>query len=262
MTQKLIKMSNNKFGFTFWLSWIFWFAASFVIAAISWTGLLTWMFGPLRGFELTLTWSVAVFGSWFILITPFMRKKEQIWKRLNQDEERAADAWLTGLGIFIGLAIASCVGWNFYFRSSGDTGFSWLKAVITTWLILLLPFLVVMYRCADQIFKDAVIRQGEAPAHFRTAFLEKSKRVLSEKISQKLRAAPAVLEGGYVVTAILKEGRRIPHVFIHQGKEMLGVYDRVVIDFEAKDIENVEIVEVNNLPAYEESKWLRLDGRA
>src|SRR5437773_125999 len=108
---------QDRYGFLFWLKWILWFAGSFIISAIFWTLLIKGIFHEIKGPELTLTWAVSVFGSWFILVIPFMRKKEQIWKRLNSDQEKAVDAWLLGMGVLIGLLIASSFGWSFVFRS-------------------------------------------------------------------------------------------------------------------------------------------------
>src|SRR3989338_3231027 len=161
----------DRFGFRFWLSWILWFAASFIGAAILWTFILTSVFGRIQGSELTLTWAVAVFGSWFILLIPFIRKKEQIWKRLNDDQERAVDAWLAAMGIFIGLLVANCLFWIWRLADkiqAGD-GFdpTWSKAVFGTWLFLLIPFLIWMYRKADDIMKTALVRQGAVPPPFK-----------------------------------------------------------------------------------------------
>ena len=94
---------KDRYGFLFWLRWIVSFAGSFVVSAAAWTFALQYAFGPIRGAELLITWTVAVFGSWFILVIPFMRKKERIWKRLNTDQESAVDAWLIG-------SVGSCSG--------------------------------------------------------------------------------------------------------------------------------------------------------
>ena len=258
---------RERFGFTFWLGWIFWFAASFVLAALFWTSVLTRSFGKISGAEPALTWSVSVFGSWFILVVPFMRKKEQIWKRLNQDQEKAADAWLLGMGIFIGLLVASALFWSFLLRGrihAPHTGFDpvWTKAVFGTWLFLLLPFLAVMVRTADRIFKTALARQTQTGPRFRSSFVEKEKRMLPSHLADQLHYVPETLENGHLVTLILKDGRRIPDVFVLNSNEILGIYDRVEIGFEAGDVAALEPLNLGSLPAYEESKWLRLDGRA
>ena len=155
---------QDRYGFLFWLKWILWFAGSFIFAAVCWTALMKRLFVSIQGPELTLTWIVAVFGSWFILVIPFMRKKEQIWKRLNQDQERAVDAWFIGMSVFIGLLLASSLAWSIAYKdrlhSIAGHGMDmlWAKAVFSSWLLILIPFLVLMYRSADKIFKDAAER--------------------------------------------------------------------------------------------------------
>ena len=140
------KVKTDPFGFGFWLGWILWFAGALIVAAIVWTALLVLFFGRLEGNELYATWAVSVFGSWFVIVIPFMRKKERIWKRLNVDEERATSVWLRAMGLFIGLLISSAFLWSFLMRDKIflDPGFhpEWLKAVISTWGILLIPFLI------------------------------------------------------------------------------------------------------------------------
>ena len=65
---------------------------------------------------------------------------------------------------------------------------------------------------------------------------------------------------GHVVNVILKDGRKINDVFIFRGQEILGIYNAEKPSFQGQDMADIERVE--NLPTYEESKWLRLDGKA
>ncbi len=257
---------QDRYGFLFWLRWILWFAGSFILAALCWTALMKRLFGAIQGPELTLGWIVAVFGSWFILVIPFMRKKEQIWKRLNQDQERAVDAWFMGMSVFIGLLLTSCLGWSFVFKdrlhSAAGQGMDpvWAKAVFGSWLVTLLPFLVLMYRNADKIFKQAVDTQTYIP-NFKSIQVDETKRLLPHAITSKIRTFPQALPGGHVVTAILKNGERVSDVFILNYREILGLYDHLELHFQASDIDDVQNVETRDLPAYEESRWLRLDGK-
>ena len=256
----------DRFGFRFWLGWILWFAGSFILAAGFWTILLQVLFARIEGPELTVTWAVSVFGSWFMILTPFMRKKEQIWKRLNVDQEKAVDAWLKGMGLFIGALIASTIFWSYQFREriliESKTSFDpeWIKAVSVSWLLLALPFLVFMYRKADQIFKDAHARQTARGPSFKSTFVEKAKRLLPKEFSHKLDNVPPVLPDGHVVTLSLKNGSKIPDVYVFKAREILGIYNREKFDFEPADISDLKAQEADQLPSYEESRWLRLDG--
>lgn len=260
-------MSKEQFGFKFWLSWILWFAGSFVVSALAWTTLITQLFGTIRGVELTLTWSLAVFGTWFILITPFMRKKEQIWKRLNIDEEKAVDAWLQGLGTFVSLIVLSALAWAYYFKAEitavNHSGLHslWAQYVFGTWLIFLLPFLVFMYKKADKIFKAAEQRQGYTGTQFKAVFVDKEKRTLPTNLQNKIKNFPETLENGHVLNLIMNNGQQIPNVFVLNKSEILGIYDVDQFDMNITDIKDVELMGVQQLPVYDEKKWLRLDGR-
>jgi len=263
-TQKSERKSDP-FQFTFWLKWILLFAGAFTVSAALWTLVLERLAGTIRGEELSLTWSVSVFGSWFLIVIPFMRKKERIWKRLNVDQEKAVDAWLTAMGFFIGFLIASCFFWTWKYRDAiaapGLDG-GWIKAVFGTWLAGVMPLLVLLYRKADSIFKNAVARQNAEGPCFRTAFVARDKRLLAEGLQARLRAVPPVLQDGHLVHAHLADGRVIPHVFVLGASEVIGLYDQTVMDFEASQIVNVEPLGPEEIPAYEEALWLRLDGRA
>ena len=256
---------RDRYGFLFWLKWILWFCGSFILAAIFWTTLMKGLFGVVEGPELTMTWVVSVFGSWFILVIPFMRKKEQIWKRLNQDQEKAVDAWLLGVSVFIGLLVVSLFTWSLVFKERvGDLSqkgmdMLWAKSVFVSWLVILLPFLVFMYRKADLIFKTATERQTYTPK-FKTISIPQSQRLLPMPLVQKLKNTPPTLRGGHVVTLVLKNGQRISHAFVLNSEEILGLYDRIDYNFSSSDVVDLETIPSEQLPAYDESKWLRLDG--
>ena len=258
---------KDRYGFLFWFRWILWFAASFLAAAWFWTFLLKAFFGALSGPALTVTWTVCVFGSWFLIMIPFMRKKEEIWKRLNDDQEKAVDAWLLGMGIFIGLLAASCLFWTFQFKFKLQEAFGgqWMKAVLVSWSLILLPFLVFLYLKADRIFKEAVIRQTGHPA-FQSFFIEKSRRLLPPRLVENLKPFKEAMPNGHVVNAILEDGGKIPYLFIKDSKEVAGVYDEkgtarelFLLGFDVKNIVALESLDLGQLPPQEESRWIRFD---
>ncbi len=86
--------------------------------------------------------------------------------------------------------------------------------------------------------------------------------MIPSSFAKKIQEKTPVLPDGYVVSFLLKDGRKIPNVFVTKGNEILGVYDRVSVDFSAEDIQDVQVLDKEELPVYEEEKWLRLDGRA
>lgn len=253
---------KDRYGFFFWLRWILWFAGSFILVSAFWTFLMKVIFGSLEGEEVTITWALAVFGSWFLLVIPFMRKKERIWKRLNDDQEKAVSSWFFGMALFIGLLVASALSWSMGLQSrihSQGIDPLWGKAVFGSWLAALLPLLVFFYRQADNLFKEAEKNQ-RGPSH-RSVYVERSRRLLPEALADKLKAFPSTLHGGYLVSALLKNGQRVDNIFILNANEIAGIYNRNELNFSAADIVEIEKIDPANLPAYEESKWLRLDGR-
>ncbi|MSR78148.1 MAG: hypothetical protein EXS63_08015 [Candidatus Omnitrophica bacterium] len=254
---------TDPFGFKFWLTWILGFCGSFFLTAFFWTELMTIVFHKIQGRELTITWCVGVFGSWFMILTPFMRKKEQIWKRLNVDQEKAVDVWLLGMGIFIGFLIVSAFAWSWIYRAEisvpGTFNSKWAKAVFSSWLVLALPLLVFLYKQADQIFKSAVIRQTREGPLFRTQFVPREKRMLDAELGRKVKMMPETMERGHVAKIQLKDGRMIPHAFILDGRELLGLYDYETFNFSARDIEDVIPLSAEELIPYDPAKWLRLD---
>lgn len=256
--------NHDRFGFQFWLFWILSFAGSFLVTAAFWTWAISALLGDLSQPELLVTWALSVFGSWFLILTPFMRKKEQIWKRLNQDQEKAVDTWLAGMGVFIALLVVVSFFWSWQLRRPilEDPGFDglWARNVFASWMVLMLPFLIFLYKKADPIYQAAVKRQTTLGPKFQTAFWDQSQRRLTAEMALKIKTFPETMHDGHVVNVILKDGRKVPDVFIFRGREILGIYDAEKPDFDVRDIADVE--RVQNLPAYEESKWLRLDGRA
>jgi len=260
-----LSSKKDPFGFRFWLVWILGFILTFLLSAFAWTQALTFLFEKIDGNELTLTWSFCVFGTWFLLLIPFMRKKEQVWKRLNLDQEIAVDAWLKGMGIFLGTVMLLALFWSWFYRgeilSYSGKWFEprWAKALLGTSLMAILPFLVWMYRKADQIFKNAVDRQTDVRIKFRTQFVEKENRLLTPQMAAKVAEVSETINRGHIVHVWLKDGRAVPHVFIFNQSEVLGVYDRDIFDFSGTDIERLEVINPQELANYDESKWLRID---
>ncbi len=254
---------QDRYGFTFWLRWIVTFAGSFVVSAGAWTWLMTSLFGPILGNELVTTWMAAVFGSWFLVVIPFMRKKEQIWKRLNEDQERSVDASFTGMAFFIGLFIASAFLWTALLKSRliPDTpGYDpvWTKAVFGTWLVTLIPLLVFFYRKADRIFDKAHARQTYSPG-FRIHWMEPEKRQLPEALAEQVQKWKPTIPGGHLVHARLKNGGVLKHVFVMNGREVAGIYDPTVLEFDVSEFEALSVLEEDFLPQFEEGKWVRFN---
>lgn len=259
---------KDPFGFLFWLKWILLFGGSFLGALLLWTWIAQYFFGHTTWpGEVKLSWAAAIFGSWFLTLTPFMRKKEQIWKRLNAYQEQAVDIWLTVIALLITAVIASCMGWAVYYRSEliaeahAGPSLNWVKAVLGTLLLSVLPILIFLYRKAGILMKAAEHSVSAKSQQHQMIAVERSKRLLPESLKHKMKDWEPTLHSGHIVNLTLRDGRRIAYVFILNRSEVLGIYDKTDYDFEAKDITDVEPVAQDALPAYQESKWLRLDLR-
>jgi hypothetical protein len=136
----------------------------------------------------------------------------------------------------------------------------WVTSVFGTWLVILIPLIIVMYQKVDKAYEDARIRREKAANRFRSTFVEKAKRLLPSELSKKLSHIQETITGGHLVTVVLKDGRRIPHVFISNEREILGIYAASEMTFEGKDIADLEAADRNHLPRFLAPQWLRVDG--
>lgn len=143
----------------------------------------------------------------------------------------------------------------------------WVTAVFGSWMVLLVPLIILMYHKVDKAYEDARIERetaalGKAKAVFkvRSLLIEPGKRTLDKTVSEKLKRTPPTIKKGHLVTAVLKDGRKIENVFILNRNEVLGLYDRDSLDFEAKEIVDIEAADLDKLPDFKSEKWLRLDG--
>ena len=141
-----------------------------------------------------------------------------------------------------------------------QTSIIWVATVFGTWMVILVPLIIVMYQKVDKAYEDARLRRERAANQFRSIFVEPEKRKLSDKLRQKICQTPPTIEGGHLVDVILKSGRRIPHVFVSHANEIIGIYGAEAMDFDGQDVDDVFIDNLSNPPAFKTSRWLRLDG--
>lgn len=136
----------------------------------------------------------------------------------------------------------------------------WVAAVFGTWIIFLVPLIVFMYQKVDKAYDDARIRREKSANQFRSISVEKSKRMLSSELSNKLAQYPNTIEGGQLVTVVLKNGDKISNVFVANRDEILGIYNAREFSFEGKEVADVEINDMSRPPFFVTANWLRLDG--
>jgi hypothetical protein len=143
----------------------------------------------------------------------------------------------------------------------------WVALVFGSWMVLLVPLIIVMYQKVDKAYEDARMTREENTYEknkviwgVQSVDLAPERRRLSSALIEKLRRIPEALKKGHLVHLLLKDGRRISYAFILGRKELLGVYDLMKVDFDAADIADIEPADLDKLPPFETDKWLRLDG--
>jgi uncharacterized membrane protein len=261
-------------GFFWWLLWIAVAISSFIFSAVVWTWFIGTVFGPIQGSYLTILWAGAVFGSWLLTMIPIVRAKERYWNRLSQEDETNVTWWIGWIALTIATFFTSAGFWTWFFAKDGgsikDPGVAerWVFAVFGTWMIALVPMIVVMYRKVERAYEQARQRREQNETRepkAKTLCLDPLKRILREPAAEKLKKLPVTIKkgrlSGHVVTAVLQDGRKFENVFVMNQREILGIYGRESLPFEAKDVVDFEPVEIETIPSFSVENWLRLDGR-
>ncbi len=261
-------------GTFWWLLWIVIAAGSFILSALFWTWFLQMVLGEIKGPLPTILWAGAVFGSWLVTMIPIIRAKERYWNRLSSQDETNVTWWIGWIALTIATFFASAGFWTWFLAREGKTIHEtanarfWVFSVFGTWMVALVPLIVVMYQKVDRAYEMARKRREESEgkqARPKTVFIDYSKRLLDDTLAQKLKKIPATLrrgrERGHLVTAVLKDGRRFSNLFVANHKEVLGIYGHENLPFDVKEIVDVEPTEVEKVAGFNEEGWLRLDGR-
>lgn len=143
----------------------------------------------------------------------------------------------------------------------------WVTAVFGSWMVLLVPLIIVMYNKVDKAYEDARIRRelaalekSQQTSVCRIIAVDASDRQLSETLSWKLRKTPETIKRGHLVTVILRDGKKYDHVFIADRTEILGIYGHHTLPFQTDEITDLEPADLKCLPDFKEDHWLRLDG--
>ncbi len=193
---------------------------------------------------------------------------------MNKDSGPSTILWWLGwIALTILAFFVSCVFWTGFIAdhvgpmSKEGVPFIWVAAVFGSWMVLLVPLIILMYNKVDRSYEDA--RMGRETTNYqktkqvlgvRGALIEPEKRVLAKDVRTKLKHIPNTIHKGHLVHATLRDGRKVPNVFIYNKKELLGVYDVSKIDFDGTDIVDVTAVKDDQIPDFRTEKWLRLDG--
>lgn len=175
---------------------------------------------------------------------------------------------LTIVSFFAASAIWTPVIARFYGPvSQGSGAILWVAAVFGTWMIFLVPLIVIMYNKVDRAYDDARARReglmSEKMAqawNVKSIHLPEGQRLLPRSLKDKLKKIPRTMDRGHLVSVRLKDGRIISNVFILDREQMLGIYDYDQEPFKADDIVDLDPMDWAEVPAFTHDKWLRLDG--
>lgn len=192
---------------------------------------------------------------------------------MKKDGQSTVFWWVGWIVLTILTFFVSCWFWTGFLARQGSSmdkpgaPLIWVAAVFGTWIVFLIPLIVVMYAKVDKAYEDtrlqreaAALEKAKANFKIRSIFIDESKRRLGKELQSKLKRIPEAIHRGHLVTASLKDGRKIENVFILGKKEMLGVYDKHALDFDASDIIDLTPADLDRLPPFKAENWLRLDG--
>ena len=181
--------------------------------------------------------------------------------------------WIVWILLTIGSFFVSAHFWTGFiadkFGSIHQPGVAilWVAAVFGSWMVLLVPLIILMYNKVDKAYDEArikremsALRQQQKGVLFKSIFVEESQRLLKETLTKKIRKFPPVIKGGYLVTAILQDGTKVENVFIAYRSQVLGVYGYDRLPFDVSEIVDLEPTNLNHLPDFKIEQWLRLDG--
>lgn len=186
--------------------------------------------------------------------------------------------WVGWIVLTIGSFFVACYFWTWLIaervgsiKNEGVTVL-WVSTVFGTWMVFLLPLIIVMYNKVDRAYEDARMKreamelrrketEGQSTAsRLRVQCIEESRRLLRDELRKKVKKFPEAIRGGHLVTAVLRDGRRFDHVFVAGQREVLGMYGVEKLPFDIQEIVDFEPADLDRLPAFSSEQWLRLDG--
>jgi hypothetical protein len=181
--------------------------------------------------------------------------------------------WIGWIVLTIASFFVACFFWtDFIAKHVGPVekpGVSilWVSLVFGSWMIALVPLIVIMYRKVDKAYEDARIARENASfekakleSQPKRLFVEENKRCLGMDLVRKLKKIPEAIPRGHLVTVLLRDGRSVENVFILDRRELLGIYGARESSFEASDVIDLKPADLNRLPVFKTEEWLRLDG--
>jgi hypothetical protein len=234
---------------------------SLIVSAVFWTWVILRLFGGVDSSTTLFLWTSAVFGTWAVLLIPFIQAKETVMGHVDKEDARMIIQWMGWIAVAVASFLASEFFWAYLFEKTGGPIFIWLVAVFGTWLVLAVPLGLVLYRKIMGALARAqtAARAEEDEAKQRSVDL--SGRLLRDSLQEKLTAMPETLWGAHIVTGVLSDGSVIPPLVVRGKREIVGIHGARSFSFQAKDIVDVLPVREDQLSRLEANEWYWVDGR-
>jgi len=192
---------------------------------------------------------------------------------MNKQDNLAILWWVGWIAVSILTFFVSCFFWTRFIAekvgpiNQPGVAVLWVAAVFGTWMVMLVPLIIVMYQKVDKAYEDARIarekNQFEKKSSLfkvKSVLVDESKRQLTKDLSKKMKSWPEAIRRGHLVTAILRDGRRIENVFVLNRRVVLGVYGVQDMPFQVEHIQDLEPSDLDHIPNFKSEDWLRLDG--
>lgn len=192
---------------------------------------------------------------------------------MKKNETTSVWWWLGWIVLTIVSFFLSCYFWTgFIARHAGGMDQPgvpalWVTAVFGSWMVFLVPLIIVMYNKVDKAYEDARLTREKAQSQkaekefkARNVIVERTLRILKKGPAAKLKKFQETIRRGHLVTVTLNSGKKVKNVFILDKKEVLGVYGVEKLSFDIQDIVDVEPVADEEIPHFKPEEWLRLDG--
>ncbi len=192
---------------------------------------------------------------------------------MSQKKQSTVYWWIGWIVLTIVSFFISCAFWthilSVYVGPMSQKGVPilWVASVFGSWMVLLVPLIVVMYNKVDRAYEDGRLEREEKEAlklkkqlGVRSVDVPQKDRLIPKEMKEKLKKIVPAVPRGHLLNILLKDGRRINHVFILDRHEILGIYNQNEFSFNLQDIADWEPSDLDQLPLFETGKWLRLDG--
>ena len=190
---------------------------------------------------------------------------------MNASKEHPVLWWIGWIALTIVAFFIPCYAWTKFFAMHAGTmdkpGMPalWVTAVFGTWMIFLVPLIIVMYNKVDRAYEDARnARERQAKELLASRFPVKAilvdgqRLLLPKPLQKKLKRLPKTLKKGQLVSLEFKDGRKLENVFVYGNEEIVGVYGRTDFPFDAREAVKAALLDPSQTPPVDYEKWLRL----